>query len=214
MKLYHGSKEIINNPVVHGSKPDNDYGPAFYLTRDLESAHEWACRNNSIGVVNHYDFNISGLKVLDLRDSSKYSVLNWLAILLHYRSLDISFKKRFQKRLDVIEKNFYIDVTQYDVVIGYRADDAYFRFPLDFIRGNLILERLDYVFLLGELGVQYVLMSERAINRLKFIKSENSKENYIYQYFRKVEKATFDFDEIDKDEKGTRIFDLMEEYDK
>ena len=35
MKLYHGSKQIIENPKNKGSKIDNDYGPAFYLTKDL-----------------------------------------------------------------------------------------------------------------------------------------------------------------------------------
>ena len=209
MKVYHGSKLIIENPLFEGSKKNNDYGPAFYLTLDLQSAHEWACRNNSVGVVNEYELNLSNLNILDLTDKNKYSVLNWLAILLHFRSLDSGFKKAFENRLKFIEEKYYIDVTKFDVVIGYRADDAYFRFPLDFVRGNLTLEQLDYSFQLGKLGIQYVLISDKSFKHLKYIKSVISNESYIEKYFYSVKRATEQFDNLSKDEEGTRIIDIM-----
>lgn len=207
--MYHGSKTKINNPTYNGSKIDNDYGPAFYLTRDLVSAHEWACRNNVIGVVNEFDLNITGLNILDLTDKNKYSVLNWLAILLHFRKLELSFIRDFKTRLKFIEEKYYIDILQFDLIIGYRADDAYFRFPSDFIRGNLTLEQLEYAFNLGNLGIQYAIISPKGINHLKYIKSFLSEEKYINHYFDNVSFATRRFDELNKDEEGTRIFDLM-----
>ena len=91
MKLYHGSKIILEKPIVRGSKNFNDYGAAFYTTRDLESAHQWACRNEAVGYVNSYEFNERQLKVLDLTNKDQFSVLNWLAILMHYRDLDKGF---------------------------------------------------------------------------------------------------------------------------
>ena len=94
MKVYHGSKRIIDHPIVKGSKIDNDYGPAFYMTEDLESAHIWACRNNTVGYVNEYELDTSNLNMLDL---TKLSPLNWLAILLHFRYLGDSFKKSFSR---------------------------------------------------------------------------------------------------------------------
>ena len=106
MKLYHGSKLTISNPINKGSKKDNDYGPAFYLTKDLKSAHEWACRNNSIGVVNEYELQVRGLKILDLTDKNKYSVLNWVAILLHNRTLDSKFVNAFKTRLKLISDHY------------------------------------------------------------------------------------------------------------
>lgn len=212
MKLYHGSKLTISQPTHQGSKKDNDYGPAFYMTGDLKSAHEWACRNNTIGIVNEYELNTRGLKVLDLTDKNKYSVLNWLAVLLHFRSLDIGFVNAFKSRLDFIEEHFYIDVNKYDLVIGYRADDAYFRFPLDFVRGNITLEQLEYSFNLGKLGIQYVITSQKGIEHITFIKSFKSKKEYINQYFDNVINATKRFDQLSKDEDGTRIFDIMRKY--
>lgn len=211
MKVYHGSKRVIDRPIVNGSKLDNDYGPAFYLTKDLESAQEWACRNGTIGIVNVYDLNLKGLKVLDL---TQKSVLNHLAILLHFRSLDSSFKDSFSYRLKKIEQYFYIDVSDYDVVIGYRADDAYFRFPLDFVRGNLTLEQLEYSYNLGELGIQYALMSEKAFKQLRFIESIESDGKYVSSYFNKVLSATTRFDNLNKDEDGKRINDILRELEK
>ena len=209
MKVYHGSKLIIKSPINEGSKSDNDYGPAFYLTRDLESAHEWACRNNTIGIVNEYKLETRGLKVLDLTDKNKYSVLNWLAVLLHYRTLEPSFINAFKARLRFIEEHYFVNVKEFDLVIGYRADDAYFRFPLDFVRGNLTLAQLEYSFNLGELGIQYVIVSQKGIDRLTFINSFMSNEKYINQYYESVTRASKAFDMLSKDEEGIRIFDIM-----
>lgn len=209
MKIYHGSKTSLPKPINRGSKEDNDYGPAFYLSRDLNSAHEWACRNNTIGIVNEYNINIRGLKILDLTDKEKYSVLNWVAILLHFRNLETNFTNSFKARLKYMEEHYYIDVTKYDLVIGFRADDAYFRFPLDFIRGNLTLEQLEHSFNLGNLGIQYVITSQKGIDHLSFVKSFPSIEKYIDQYFTRVSVASKAFDSLDKDEEGTRIIDIM-----
>ena len=206
MKIYHGSKIVVDKPIRHGSNKNNDYGPAFYMTRDLKSAKEWACRNNIVGLVNEYVLNISNLKILDLRE---YNVLHWLAILMHFRELENSFVRSFSNRLKFLEENYYIDVEQYDVVIGYRADDAYFRFPLDFIRWNLTLEQLEYSFKLGNLGVQYALISERAFKRLKYLNSYECDQKYIGSYFYNVSETTKIFDSLSKDEDGTRIIDLM-----
>ncbi len=209
MKLYHGSKLKIEKPLCHGSKIYNDYGPAFYLTKDLESAKCWACRNNSIGYVNVYEFDDKNLKVLDLTDSSKYSVLNWIAILLDNRELPNKFVNQFSNRIKFIKDNYYVDVNEYDVVIGYRADDAYFRFPLDFIVSNITLEQLEASFKLGNLGTQIVVISEKGINRLKFVKSILSEEDYIDKYYQSVNEATKRYDDLPKDADGTRIMDLI-----
>ena len=209
MKLYHGSKNIISHPIAYGSDEHNDYGPAFYLTKDLESAHAWACRNNSIGYVNVYELDVEDLKILDLANNQNYSVLNWLAILLHFRTLSHQFIKDFHSRLEFIVKNYYIDVEKYDLVIGYRADDAYFRFPLDFIRGNITLEQLESSFKLGELGIQYVIMSEKCISKIVFKKAFLSDKKYLNTYFDGVNATTNRYDDLNKDEEGTRILDIM-----
>lgn len=216
MKIYHGSKVLIEHPVVKGSDEANDYGPSFYLTTDLEAAKSWACKHDSIGVVNEYEIrsgSFDGLKVLDLTDKSKYSVLNWMAILMHFRELDPSFVRNNQLTLDWLQK-YYVNVDDYDVIIGFRADDSYFRFPLRFVSNDLSFDDLEDVFLSGHLGVQYAFMSERAIKLLSFKRIIECGDEYVGHYFSIVTKASEQFNELlnrPRDPRKTYILDLMRE---
>ena len=218
MIFYHGSKQIVNKPIAHGSNPENDYGASFYTTLDFESAKEWACKNNEVGLVNKYqirgsDFN--SLKILDLTNKDEYNILNWIAILMHFRNLDLKFRQLFDARFKWLEK-FYIDVNNYDVVKGFRADDAYFAFPQAFVMGQLSIERLQKVFVLGNLGIQYAFMSEKAISKIKFVSSQEIEQNYIGKYYGRIKSATEEYRNILNepiDDNETFIRDLMNKYE-
>ena len=191
MIIYHGSKVKIDKPIKGGSRPYNDYGAAFYLTTDLELAKIWACKNETLGLVNKYyvnDRDYKNLKILDLTDKSKYSILNWIAILVHFKELDYKTKYENEYALKWLSQ-YYIDITEYDVVIGYRADDKYFRFPIHFLTNQLSLEDLEEVYALGDLGIQYAFVSLRAINLLKFESVIECDEKYIGQYYKKIKEA-------------------------
>ena len=213
MKLYHGSKRIVEAPIYKGSNKDNDYGPAFYLTSDLDSAKEWACRNNSVGFVNEFSIDLDGLKVLDLTDKNKWSVINWIAILVHFRYFEPYFRKTYSKSLKFLEDKYYIDIEKYDVVIGFRADDAYFRFPLDFVSNQITINQLEYVYTLGNLGIQHVLISEKAIKSLKYKKTYLAENEYVDRYFQNVKRCTKTYDELSKEEYGERLIDLVKKND-
>lgn len=214
MIIYHGSKKVIEQPLEKGSNPTNDYGPAFYLTLDLEAAMSWACRNDSLGIVNKYlikDKTFSKLRILDLTNKNKYSVLNWMAILMHFRVLNSSFVKNNKVVLDWLAK-YYIDVNEYDVIIGFRADDSYFRFPIRFISNDLSFEDLEKVFLFGNLGIQYAFISKRAVKALKFENSIECNTSFLGHYYSVVQKASEDFDILinqPRDPHKTYILDLM-----
>lgn len=219
MNIYHGSKKIIEKPLVRGSGEHNDYGPAFYVTPHFEMAKMWACKNGTIGVVNKYQINegsFEKLKVLDLTDKTKYSILNWIAILMHFKNLDYNTKQVYSYFLDWLSK-YYIDVSNYDVVIGYRADDAYFEFPLKFLKNNISIEDLEEIYLLGNLGIQYTFISERAIKLLKFKKAIECEKSYIGEYYKIVKIAIDEYraktnKPIDIHKKY--ILDLMREEEK
>lgn len=85
--IYHGSSEIVKQPVYGKGKPYNDYGIGFYCTEHLELAKEWACTKNIDGFVNEYELDLTHLKVLHL---SEYSILHWLALLMVNRRFRIS----------------------------------------------------------------------------------------------------------------------------
>lgn len=168
MKIYHGSNEIVEKPLLEKGKLNNDFGQGFYCTKDLDKAKQWACRDSNNGIVNKYELNIDKLKVLDLT-SSNYNVLNWIAILLKNRQFDVSNIAVTVK--DYLIKNFTIDTKAYDVVIGYRADDSYFSFARSFVSNSLSINNLEKALKLGNLGKQIVLVSNKAFKNIRYIES-------------------------------------------
>ncbi len=180
MVIYHGSKDIIEKPEFGKGNINNDYGLGFYCTESEELAKEWACSSNEInGYANKYQIDLSSYKVLDLREE-KYSILNWMAILLKFRTFDVNNPISLQAK-DYLLENFLIDVEGYDVIIGYRADDSYFSFAKDFINNTISVEQLSNAMQLGELGIQIVLKSKKAFETLKYESYElaESKEYYV-----------------------------------
>ena len=180
MIIYHGSKDIIERPEFGKGNRKNDYGLGFYCTENVELAKEWACSNNETnGYANQYEIDLSSYKVLDLREE-KYSILNWMALLLKFRTFDVNTPISVQAKEYILE-NFYVDVEEYDVIIGYRADDSYFSFAKDFINNTISVEQLAEAMRLGELGIQIVLKSKKAFDMVKYVSYElaESKEYYI-----------------------------------
>lgn len=169
LKLYHGSNNIIEKPSLSQAKPYNDYGKGFYCTENIEMAKEWACKNKENGYVNEYSIDTSGLKILNLLDN-KHTILNWIALLLNNRTFNINDEIGMIAK-DYIINNYLIDLNDYDIVIGYRADDSYFSYAYSFIHNGLSLKSLSKALMLGGLGVQVVLISEIAFNALHFVSS-------------------------------------------
>ena len=164
--LYHGSEKIIEHPKYGYGSPHNDYGRGFYCTMDNELAKEWACGNGNDGYSNIYTIDYNDLKVLDL-NSDQYNILNWLAILTKYRTYwqrgGIS-----EQAKTYLREHFMIDISGYDVIKGYRANDSYFSFAQDFVAGTISLRKLSEAMRLGELGEQIVLKSKKAFDRIKY----------------------------------------------
>ena len=68
-----------------------------------------------------------------------------------------------QKREKISERTFLLDISEYDVIIGYRADDSYFSFAQDFVAGVISLQKLSEAMQLGKLGEQIVLKKSAGI---------------------------------------------------
>ena len=167
--LYHGSKDIIKTPTLRGGKETNDYGYGFYCTENIELANEWACPDNNDGYANKYELDMSGLNVLDLT-KPEYNILNWISLLLQFR-VPKGMTPNDEMAREYILKNFSIDLTKVDVIIGYRADDSYFSFARDFLRNTITVSQLSHAMELGKLGIQVVLHSQKAFDQLKYIES-------------------------------------------
>lgn len=177
IKLYHGSSKIVEVPKYGEGKTYNDYGQGFYCTKHLELAKEWACADNALGYANQYEIEMDGLSVLDL-SSGEFNILNWIAILMENRIVNLSTPLQKQAR-EYLLNNFLPNYKDYDIIIGYRADDAYFLFARAFVSNEISLSQLGLAMKLGKLGLQYCIKSQKAFNRIKYIDSIVA-DNAIY----------------------------------
>lgn len=168
--IYHGSKDKIKTPVFGYGKVYNDYGLGFYCTEEIDLAKEWAVDFKRDGFVNQYELDERDLKILCLNEDS-YCTLHWLALLLENRRFDVSAGLASAAK-EYILKHFLLDTSEYDVIIGYRADDSYFSFAKDFITGAISYRQLNNAIHLGELGEQIVMKSKKAFDTLKFVGQE------------------------------------------
>lgn len=210
--LYHGSKEKIEKPLLGKGKVYNDYGQGFYCTEHIELAREWSCNEGVDGFVNEYGLDPSGLKILNL-SSEEYTILHWLALLMENRRFRVSTPV-MRRGVQWLKDYFLIDISEYDLIIGYRADDSYFSFARAFISNEISLSQLNYAMRLGRLGEQYVLKTEQAFKQLVF-KSAELADNTIYYAHRKMrddEARNAFFTELEKEDiHGIYMRDIIRE---
>ena len=178
MIIYHGSSKIIEKPVFGMGNPNNDYGLGFYCTESEELAKEWACSADSDGYANKYSLDLTGLSVLSLTNG-EYNILNWLFVLLENRQFRISGDIATQAK-EYIFNNFAVDYKNYDVIKGYRADDAYFSFANAFLNNTITISQLEKAIVLGKLGEQVVAISQKAFDAIEFIEASAApNETYL-----------------------------------
>lgn len=181
IQFFHGTDHIIEVPDIQIGNPHNDYGKGFYCAREDEMAREWACKKNTDGFVNSYAFDIDGLKVLNLLDGN-HTVLNWIALLLQFRTFQLDSEVAIDAR-DYIIDRYSIDLSGYDVVVGYRADDSYFQYAESFVSNTLPLRSLNKALRLGKLGEQTVVISQKGFDHLSFIDAYPVSKNVYYPKF-------------------------------
>lgn len=206
--VYHGSSNVVSKPVYGYGKRENDYGIGFYCTENLNLAREWSCSSGVSGVVNRYTLILNGLNILILKKNSQRDILTWLSILLENRTFNIEGKLA-QNAKEYILKNYRVNYKDYDVIVGYRADDSYFRYARDFISGVISYEKFSNAIFLGKLGMQVVLKSRKAFSQIVFTGSRSVSGEYISRYLKRDENARLDYRRM-KDNSNTTIFDIME----
>lgn len=174
--IYHGSKKIIEKPLYGAGRMDNDYGSGFYCTEDPELAKEWAASDERGGFVNCYEVDEAGMSVLNLQQVSGENklfsaedqvILQWMALLVNNRAIRLGSPIERRGKAYLIE-HFLPDISKYDYLIGYRADDSYFSYARAFLSNTLTIRQLSAAMRLGNLGLQYVIRSARMFDRIRF----------------------------------------------
>lgn len=212
MILWHGSEKIIETPRFGFGRVHNDYGLGFYCTESPELAKEWACAGSLDGYANRYEFDQTGLNLLDLT-SLEYSVLHWVSLLIDHRSFrkDSAMERAAAAYL---HDNFSVDADTYDVIKGWRADDSYFSYARAFLSNSISVGQLGLAMRLGNLGEQIVLKSEHAFSRIHFEGVERAPHaKYGPLREERDRKARADYRRMLEDDPfgGLRIVDIVRE---
>lgn len=133
MKVYHGSTEIVRNPLVDVGRKNFDFGQGFYVTDLKEQAVSWAMRpmnNEKPKYVNVYDLDLGGANKSGFKIKSFNSYdEEWLEFVV---------RNRRGERLWL----------SYDIIAGGIANDRVFNtielYATGLISAEEALQRLKY----------------------------------------------------------------------
>ena len=155
--LFHGSKfglDCIDPKHLTGTK---DFGAGFYLGETFESASTWICEYNESSVYAFY-LNKSHLKTLVFNVSRE-----WLFSILYYRD---AFRK-FELNDEI--KKLISKIDNSDVIIAPIADNQMYDTINRFAQGEITDEQCVHALSATNLGMQYVLKTQEAINQIVLI---------------------------------------------
>lgn len=176
IRLYHGSSSEVVTPTYGLGDDIHDYGRGFYLTPDIELAKEWAVSSSHgrDGWVHGYSLDLSSVSVFDFETAGKMKHLIWATEIAKHRALngDAQFMSFYDIYRDFLNDKFGVDTSAYDVLRGWRADDAYISIINSFLANALSVPALQDAILLGDLGIQYCCKSERAFEQLTPLKND------------------------------------------
>lgn len=153
MKLYHGSTADILQIELGKSKPNKDFGRAFYLSEDKQQALEMAQFRaefeDTVPVVNVYEFDEALFQQLRYKRFEEYSE-EWAHFVYDHRT----------------EPNG-MTLHDYDIVYGPIANDRVgaqiARFKQGYITFDEFLRRIQYI---KGITFQYAFCTQRAVDKL------------------------------------------------
>ena len=144
MILYHGSKEIVNNPKIIKAKYNKDFYYGFYCTLYESQAIRWATRITGKGIINQYEYTPDpALKIL-------------------------SFSEMTEEWLDFIAACRNGIPHSYDIVEGPMANDTIFNYVEDFIEGRISREAFWELAKIKHPTHQICFNTENALKTLRF----------------------------------------------
>lgn len=194
--LYHGSDNQFMKPKFGFGSPVQDYGLGLYTTQDIELAKEWAVGYRECeGWVHSFRVDTTGLNIFNFKDS-KVSVFSWLAELTYNRAAYDS--RKYLQNCRRLQAMYKLDLADYDIIIGWRADASYFDVAKAFLLGDLDYHLFERALRAGNLGIQICIKSERAFKRLTRVDDPLSVDKAVYTnaYYERDSNARQLFDEL------------------
>lgn len=158
--LFHGAKRAFSMPIdyVNNSKVNNDFGIGFYLGESFEQAANYISFID-MNRVFCFNLNLEGLKTY------KFNVdTEWMIAIAYYRGwLDDYKNKSFVN--NIINK-----ISDCDVIVAPIADNRMFDIITEYVEGTITDEQCRHALAATNLGFQYVLKTNKAINQTELVK--------------------------------------------
>lgn len=153
MKLYHGSTVAIQQIDLSKSRPNKDFGRAFYLSADegqaMEMAQFRAEFEETEPVVNVYDFDDTFFGQLRVKRFEYYSV-EWAHFVYDHRTAP---NGRTLHDFDIV----------YGPIANDRIGAQIARYKQGYISFDEFLKRIQYI---KGITFQYAFCTQRAIDKL------------------------------------------------
>ena len=148
MRLYHGSKQIVELPEIRIQKYNKDFYFGFYCTLYPEQAIRWATRFTGSGYLNEYSYTPDeGLRVKRFAEMTE----EWLDFIVACRMGQSH---------------------AYDIVEGPMANDTIFNYIQNFADGKISREAFWALAKFKKPTHQMSFHSARALATLSFVKAE------------------------------------------
>ncbi len=157
--LFHGARDDIKGEIdVNHSLGLNDFGSGFYLGETLQQASTWVAANRNASV---YCFYLKNNKALQCKEF--FTNREWLYAVLYYRHAfsEDNVPNDVKKIVDEIES--------LDYLIAPIADNKMYEIINNFIEKKITDEACLHALAMTDLGKQFVLKSQKAINNLVFL---------------------------------------------
>ena len=157
--LFHGVKKQFDFPIdLSHSRAKNDFGVGFYLGTTFEQASTYITNVESKKVL-AFTLNMKDLKVVEFKVDR-----NWMLAIAYYRGWIDKYENH------KIIKNIIKKVEESDVIIAPIADNRMFDIISEYVTNTITDLQCEHALAATNLGKQYVLKTNKAINNLNFIK--------------------------------------------
>ncbi len=171
--LFHGAKKSFSMPIdfMGNSKKKNDFGVGFYLGESFEQAANYVSFLNANNVY-CFKLDLKNLKVY------KFDVdTEWMIAIAYFRGwIDEYADSPYIK--SVLNK-----IKDADAIIAPIADNRMFDIIAEFVEGSITDEQCKHSLAATNLGSQYVLKTDKAIEHTSFIQEmyvcEKEKEKCV-----------------------------------
>ena len=171
--LFHGAKKSFSMPINFNanSKINNDFGIGFYLGENFEQAANYISFIN-MNMVYCFNLNLSNLNIY------KFNVdTEWMIAIAYYRGWLEEYKE------STFIKTIINKIKECDVIIAPIADNRMFDIITEYVEGSITDEQCKHALAATNLGLQYVLKTNKAIKNIELIKemfvSKKEKEKCI-----------------------------------